>query len=381
MSVPFIDLPAQARRLGGALEAAVAEVLASQQCILGPHVERFEAAVAEYAGARHALGVGSGTDALLLALAALGVGPGMRVVTTPFSFFATASTIARLGARPVFADVDPATLNLRPDAVARVLAEDGEGIAGLLPAHLYGRMADLDALGALAARHDLWVLEDAAQAIGARDAVGAAGTRGRAGCLSFYPTKNLGGIGDGGMVLTDDDALAARVRIDRNQGMDAPYRHVTLGACSRLAAVNAAALAVKLRHLDAWNARRRAIAARYDAAFRAVGLAAADGGPLGLPPLGGDEHVWHQYVVRSGRRDALARHLAAAGVATQVYYPIPLHRQPALAGRADVPHPLPEAERAATEVLALPIHAELADAQVDCVVEAVVAFHRRAAAL
>lgn len=372
--VPFIDLSAQARRLGRSLEAAVAEVLASQQCILGPHVERFEEAVAAYTGARHAVGVGSGTDALLLSLAALGVGPGTRVVTTPFSFFATASTIARLGARPVFADVDPVTSNLAPAAVARILAEDGDGVVGILPVHLYGRLADMEAFGRLAAEQGLWLLEDAAQAIGARGAAGAAGTIGRAGCLSFYPTKNLGGIGDGGMVLTDDDALAARVRIDRNQGMTGPYRHATLGACSRLAAVNAAALGAKLPHLDAWNARRRAIATRYDEAFRAGGVAAADGGPLGLPPLAGAAHVWHQYVVRHADRDALARHLAAADVATQVYYPVPLHRQAALAGRADAPHPLPEAERAADEVLALPIHAELGDAQVARVVEAVIAF-------
>jgi len=374
--VPFLDLREQARRLGPALPAAVAEVLESQHCVLGPHVERFEAAVADYTGARHAIGVGSGTDALLLALAALGVGPGVRVVTTAFSFFATASCIARLGARPVFVDVDPGTLNLSPEAVRRVLAHDAAGVVGILPVHLYGRVADMAPLVALAEEHGLWVLEDAAQAIGARTPMGAAGTLGRAGCFSFYPTKNLGGVGDGGMVLTDDDAIAAQVRIDRNQGMVAPYRHRTLGTCSRLDGVNAAVLTAKLPHLDGWNARRREIATTYDAAFRAATLASSDGGPLGLPPLGDDAHVWHQYVVRLARREALATHLAAAGVASQVYYPVPLHRQPALAGRADVPYALAETERAADEVLALPIYAELDDEQVARVVDAVLGFER-----
>jgi dTDP-4-amino-4,6-dideoxygalactose transaminase len=375
VQVPFIDLREQARRLGGGLEAAVRDVLESQQCILGPHVERFETTMATYLGARHAIGVGSGTDALLLALAALGVGPGRRVLTTAFSFFATASCIARLGGRPVFADVDPETLNLAPEAVQRVLADDPSGIVGILPVHLYGRLADMDALRRVAKRHGLWVVEDAAQAVGARGPGGAAGTLGRAGCLSFYPTKNLGGIADGGMVLTDDEALATRVRVDRNQGMATPYRHDTLGACSRLAAVNAAVLEVKVRHLDAWNERRRQIAGVYDGAFRSAGLAATDGGPLGLPPMAGTAHVWHQYVVRSADRGALARHLADAGIATQVYYPIPLHHQPALGGRVDVPAPLPETERAADQVLALPIHAELRDEQVAQVVAAVVTFH------
>jgi len=379
--VPMIDLREQARRLAGAIEAAVAEVLASQQCILGPWVERFESAVAAYTGARHAIGVGSGTDALLLSLAALGVGPGTRVVTTPFSFFSTASTIARLGARPVFADVDPVTLNLDPAAVERILDADPRGIVGILPVHLYGRLAEMDALQTIADRHGLWMLEDAAQAIGARHVRGAAGTLGRAGCLSFYPTKNLGGIADGGMVLTGDDDVAARVRVDRHQGMAGPYRHVTLGACSRLSAVNAAALVTKLPHLDAWNGRRRAIAASYDAAFRTAGLSRDDGGPLGLPPGGGDAHVWHQYVVRSDARDALATHLANVGVSTQVYYPGPLHRQPALAGRVDVPRPVREAERAAETVLALPMYAELEDAGLERVVRAVVEFHRARRAL
>src|SRR5688572_10975949 len=371
--VPFLDLQAQARELGAALPEAVGAVLASQQCILGPAVERFEAAMAEYHGVRHAIGVGSGTDALALAMAALDLRPGQLVVAPAFTFFATASTIVRLGARPLFVDVDPATLNLDPAAVAAAVAEAEGDVAGIVPVHLYGRLATLDELCELAARRGLWIVEDAAQAIGARGPA-LAGTRGRAGCLSFYPTKNLGGIGDGGMVLTDDDALAERVRRDRNQGMVAPYVHESVGLCSRLDAVQAAALLAKLRHLDAWNARRRAIAARYGSLLDAAGLTGKDG-PIVTPALAGEAHVFHQYVVRARDRDALAAHLAARDVGTQVYYPIPLHRQPALAAHAVVPAPLGHTEAAAGQVLALPIYPQLADEQVASVVDAIAAFY------
>ena len=379
MKVPFLDLDAQSRRLGGALEAAVAEVLTSQQFILGPAVERFEEAMARYCGVPWAVGVGSGTDALLLTLQALGVGPGAVVVTTPFSFFATASAVARLGGRVLFADVDPQTLNLDPRSVQAVLDHDVPGVVGLLPVHLFGRLAPMADLAASARGRGLWIVEDAAQAVGARGDAGMAGTLGRAGCLSFYPTKNLGGIADGGMVLTADEGLARALRRDRNQGMTGPYEHTSLGACSRLDAVAAAALHVKLRHLDAWNARRRAIAARYASGFRDAGLAGGTGAPIVPPEAAGEAHVFHQYVVRARTRDALAHHLAAEGVATQVYYRTPLHRQPALADHALVPAPLPHAERAAGEVLALPVHPELEDAQVDHVVRACARFYDTAA--
>jgi dTDP-4-amino-4,6-dideoxygalactose transaminase len=263
MSVPFLDLGAQDREVGAAVRAAVADVLDSRQYVLGPYGERFEAAMAGYCGVPHALGVASGTDALALGLAALGVGPGTRVLTTPFTFWATASTILRLGARPVFADVDPETLNLDPAAVEAVLARDGAGIVGILPVHLFGRIADMAALETIAARHGLWLLEDAAQAVGARAGDRPAGSMGKAAALSFDPTKNLGGMGDGGMLLTTDDAVAAFVRRERNQGLVAPYVHEGVGLCSRLDAVQAAALGAKLPHLDDWNARRRAIAGWY----------------------------------------------------------------------------------------------------------------------
>lgn len=375
MKVPSIDLPAQARSLGRALHDAVAEVLADQQCILGPHVERFERAMAAYVGVAHAVGVGSGTDALLLALDALGVGPGSLVVTTPFTFFATGSTIARLGARVVFADVDPATCNLDPASVDAAIAKAPGRVAGIVPVHLYGRLADLSGLGAIAARHGCWLLEDAAQAIGARREGRHAGTVGRAGCFSFYPTKNLGALGDAGMVVTDDGALAARLRRDRHQGQVDRYRHASLGMCSRLDAVQAAVLATKLPHLERWTARRREIATVYDARLRAAGLAGRSGAPLVLPPLAGEDHVWHQYVVRAERRDALLAHLSGDGIGAAVYYPLPLHRQPPLAAASVTPVPLDESERAAHEVLALPIYPELDDARLDAVVDAVRRFY------
>ena len=371
-----MDLRAQEGDVGVALRAAVGEVLESQQCVLGPVVDRFERAIAAYSGARHAIGVGSGTDALALAMAALGVGPGQLVATTAFTFFATASTIVRLGARPLFVDIDPHTFNVDPAALAAALEDRTHRVTGIVPVHLYGRLAAMNEIGALASRRGCWVVEDAAQAIGARTPAGMAGTLGVAGCLSFYPTKNLGGIGDGGMVLTSDDALAQRIRRERHHGMTAPYQHETVGLCSRLDAVQAAALGAKLPWLARWNDRRRAIAARYTAAFEAAGLTAS-GGPLVVPDAAGAGHVFHQYVVRAQQRDRLAAHLASRGIGTQIYYHVPLHRQAALAAHAVVPHPLEHTERAVAEVLALPIYPQLADAQIDAVAGEVAAFYRQ----
>ena len=375
MSVPFLDLGAQDAAIGDEVRAAIADVLATQQYILGPHVERFEAAIAAYCGVPHAIGVASGTDALLLALAALGTGPGSAVVTTPFSFFATASTIARLGARPIFADIDPRTLNLDPAGVAAAVEAAGGAVAGIVPVHLFGRLAPMAELRALARRHGVWIVEDAAQAIGARADGVSAGGFGEAASLSFYPTKNLGALGDGGMVLTRDATLAARVRQERHQGQTAPYVHGSLGLCSRLDAVQAAALGAKLRHLDAWNARRRTVASLYGAFLAERGLTGRPEAPLAAPAPDGDGHVFHQYVVRARDRDGLRAHLAAAGIGSQVYYAIPLHRQPALAHLGVREGSLPEAERAAAEVLALPIYPELSRSRVETVVERIAAFY------
>lgn len=369
--VPFLDLSRQAPAVGEAVRAAVLEVLASRQYVLGPAVTRFEAAMAEYAGVQHAIGVGSGTDALALCLQALGVGPGVRVLTTAFSFFATASTIVRVGGTPVFADIDPVTFNLSPAAAEAALTAS-KPVAGLLPVHLFGRLVDTTQLGALAASHGAWLLEDAAQAVGARRDGRAAGGFGVAGCLSFYPTKNLGGAGDGGMILTSDAALAGRLRQDRHHGQVAPYEHARIGACSRLDGVQAAALWAKLRWLDDWNAARRQVAQWYRDAFTAAGLA---GDPIVLPPDEGSADVWHVFTVRAPRRDALVGHLQQHGVGTQVYYRIPLHRQPPIVPHAEVPLPLPETERAAAEVVALPIFPELTQTEVARVVDVIARFY------
>ena len=375
MRVPFLDLQAQDAAIGGAIRAALAEVVASQQFILGPHVARFEQAMAAYGGVRHALGVGSGTDALALALAGLGARAGRAVVTTPFSFFATASTIVRVGARPVFADIDPETLNIDPAAAAAAADRAGDAVIGIVPVHLFGRLAPMTALRDVAARRGLWMVEDAAQAIGAREGGVAAGAFGAAGCLSFYPTKNLGGLGDGGMVLTNDDAVAAFVRRERHQGQRKPYVHDSVGLASRLDALQAAALGVKLGHLDAWNARRREVAGWYDAGLRQAGLAGGEGAPLRLPGGAGEAHVFHQYVVRARDRDALRASLGGAGVDTQIYYAVPLHLQPALAHLGHREGEFPHAERVSREALALPIYPELSRAAVETVVEAIARFY------
>lgn len=375
-AVPFLDLAAQDRAIGPELRAAVLEVMDSQQFVLGPATTRFETAVASHAGVKHAIGVGSGTDALVLGLQALGVGPGTRVLTTAFSFFATASTIARLGAVPVFADIDPLTFNLSPDSAAAAL-DASDAIAGIVPVHLFGRLADMDALGAVAARRHLWMLEDAAQAIGARRDGRHAGAWGQAGCYSFYPTKNLGGAGDGGMIVTDDDALATQLRQDRHHGQTAPYLHARLGMCSRLDALQAAVLEVKLRWLDRWNDRRRQIASRYRDGLQRAGLAGTASAPVSIPPDDGVAHVYHVFTVRVRDRDQLVDFLRERGIATQVYYRVPLHRQGPLQRVCETPVPLVETDRAAAEVVALPIFAELTDAQVDAVVTAVADFYSR----
>jgi dTDP-4-amino-4,6-dideoxygalactose transaminase len=378
--VRFLDLAAQYAPIADAIQAAVAEVLASQQFVLGPAVERFEAAFARWLGVPHAVGVASGTDALYLALAALDIGPGDAVLTTPYSFVASASAIARTGARPYFADIDAESFNLDPAAVRAWLATcerdrsglrapGGERVRALLPVHLFGRPCAIEELAELAATHGLAVVEDAAQAAGARvDGTGAsAGGVGRFGCFSFYPTKNLGGAGDGGCVVARDDADAARVRQLARHGTEGhAYRHVALGLASRLDALQAAVLHVKLPHVDAWNAARRAAAVRYDTL---LGAAFGDDGPVRRPAVV-PGHVFHQYVVRVPERDRVRAVLADGGIETQVYYPIPLHQQPLFTGRGWGPPALPAAERASREALALPIYPELDAAAAERVVAA-----------
>lgn len=360
--IPLSDLARQAAALAPELTAAAARVLASGAYVLGPEVDAFEAEMARCVGTASAVAVASGTDALLLALRAAGVGPGDEVLTSPFTFFATVSAILGAGAVPVFADIDPATFALDPAAAGAALAAH-PGVRAIVPVHLYGRPAPVDALAALGVP----LVEDAAQALGASSGGRAAGALGLAGCFSFFPTKNLGGFGDGGMVTTDDLDLADRVRLLRAHGARPRYTHQVVGTNSRLDALQAALLRVKLPHLDGWLAARAAHAVAYTRE-----LAGLDGLVLpGEPPSG--RHAWHQYTVRvrGGRRDGLRAQLASEGVQTGVYYPAPAHLQPALRDLGHGPGDFPEAERASAEVLSLPLFPELRDDERERVVTAV----------
>lgn len=364
-TVPFLDLQAQHTELAADLDAAALRVLHSDRLVLGPEVEGFEHAWAASAGVRHAVGVASGLDALTLALRAVGVGPGDEVVVPAHTFVATWLSVVHAGAVPVPVDADRVTGGWDPAAVAAAVTPR---TAALVPVHLYGHPVDLGPLLALADRYGLAVVDDAAQAHGARLDGLPVGSGARATAWSFYPGKNLGALGDGGAVTTDDPQLAERVRSLRNYGSTTKYRHDEIGWNSRLDEVQAALLSVKLRHLAAWNARRGAVATRYAAA-----LAGLPG--LTLPTTApGSQPSWHLYVVRSPHRDALRAHLADRGVETVVHYPVPPHRQPAFAGTPAAATRLPHAERWADEVLSLPMGPHLRPGQQDAVIDAVRSF-------
>ncbi len=376
----MLDLSREFALIRDEVMAAIEDVCARQQFVLGPAAERFEAAAASLCGAAAGVGCASGTDALWLAMASLGIGPGETVLTTPFSFFATASSILRLGATPLLADIDEKTFNLSPSAAEEVLAAGaakGKAVAALLPVHLYGQCADMTAFGELAERHRLLVIEDAAQAFGARWEEQPAGSLGDAAAFSFYPTKNLSAFGDAGMVTTTDEAVADRARALRNHGMRRRYFHDEIGWNSRLDGIQAAVLEVKLRRLPAGNARRRNLAALYDTHLRAAGLASAsttDGVVLPfVDPRA--EPIFHQYVLRAPRRDALRAFLAERGISTEIYYPLPLHQQESLQLLGYRSGDFPIAERAAAEVLALPIYPELREDEVSAVVDAIRSFY------
>ena len=359
MTIPFLDLTRQHRALQAELMAAVGRVLASSHFVLGGEGQALEAELAALAGVRHAIGVGSGTDALRLALTAVGVRPGDEVITPAFSFVASASTIVMAGARPVFVDVDPATLALEPAALERALTPRTRAIVVV---HLYGHPAPMDRIAEVARRRGVALVEDAAQAIGATWDGRPIGGWGDAACLSFYPTKNLGACGDAGMLLTSRDDVAQHLRRLRHHGDSGRYHHVELGYCSRLDEVQAALLRVKLQRLPAWTEARRRVAARYGA-----GLA---GLPLGLQAEDARaRHIYHLYTVRHPERDALARALADLGVGTMVHYPRAVPEQPLFG--LDAEHQWPHAWRAAREVLSLPCYPEMTDAEVDGVVAAV----------
>lgn len=370
MTVPLLDLQAQYRPLRQPLLEALTRVADSQRFIMGPEVEAFEREVAQVVDVRHAIGVSSGTDALLAALMALGIGPGDEVVTSTFSFFATAGCIARVGAKPVLVDIDPDTFNIDVVAAARACTARTRA---LLPVHLFGQAADMSAVLALADEYNLKVIEDAAQAIGASDHGGKVGGIGNLGCFSFFPSKNLGGFGDAGLVTTNDDELAHRVKLLRNHGMEPKYFHSLIGGNFRLDAIQAAVLRVKLPHLAGWTEGRRANADRYRALFAAAGLTSLVRLPIERPDR---FHIYNQFVIRVADRDALKAHLDAAGVGTEIYYPVPFHQQACFAGLGYQPGAFPHAEQAAREVLALPIYPELTADQQQFVVDQIAAHYR-----
>lgn len=368
MKVPAFDLHAQYAELKAEIVPRVMEVLESTHFIMGNQGEQLEAAMASRIGVRTALGVANGSDALYLALLALGVGPGDEVITTPFTFFATAGSIARTGATPVFADIDPVTFNLDPAQAAEKITKRTKVI---LPVHLYGHMAEMDAFVDLCATHDLGLVEDAAQAVDATYKGRPAGSIGAIGCLSFYPTKNLGAFGDAGMVTTSDLKLAEQLHKLRVHGSAKRYYHELVGINSRLDELQAAVLLSKLPHLDRWTERRRAIAARYTKGFSQIGLGSTVGSPTELP---GFKHVFHQYVIRVPRRTELSQYLQEQGVGNMIYYPHPLHLLPAFGHLGYRPGEMPMAEAACQEVLALPMFPELTDEQVDFVVDRIARF-------
>ena len=365
MKIPLLDLPAQYEPLRSDLLAAMTRVADSQRFILGPEVDTLEHELADYLGIAHAVAVSSGTDALLLALMCLDVRPGDEVVTSTYSFFATAGAIVRLGATPVLVDIDLETFNLDTDAVAGAITDRTKAI---IPVHLFGLPADLDPLIALAADRKIAIVEDAAQAIGAEYHGRKVGGFGAFGCFSFFPSKNLGAFGDGGLVVTNDSDLATRARLLRTHGMNPRYFHAAVGGNFRMDAIQAAILRVKLPHLSEWTDRRRANAARYRELFEAANV--ADRVSLPTEPAG-TRHIYNQFVIRTPDRDGLCRHLTEVGIGTEIYYPLPIHRQPCLEHGMRVQVACPHADEAARSSLALPIYAELTRDQQSVVVNAI----------
>jgi len=368
MKIPLLDLTAQYKSIRWEVRTAIDRVCESQVFILGPEVSAFEHEIASFCGTEHAIGVSSGTDALLVALMAAGVGAGDEVITSPFTFFATAGVIARLGARPVFVDIEPESFNLDPDQIDSQLTSRTKAI---LPVHLFGRCAAMEPLMDVAKKHGLVVIEDAAQSIGAKDHHGhGAGTIGDMGCFSFFPSKNLGAFGDGGMVVTSDPKLAETLRVLRVHGGKPKYYHKQIGGNFRLDALQAAVLRVKLRYLPLWTAGRRQNANRYRQLLAHAGLSRHIVVPADVPG-----HIYNQFVIRCGERDALQAFLRDQNIETEIYYPVPLHRQECFAALGYREGQFPRAEVAASEVLALPIYPELSEEQQCYVVDRLCQFY------
>ena len=377
MGVPLLDLKAHHEPLQQEILDAVEQVFKSQAFILGPEIAKLEEQVAAYCQTKYGIGVTSGTDALLIALMALGVGPGDEVITSPYSFFATAGVVARLGAKPVLVDIDPKTFNIDPSKISHAITPKSKAI---IPVHLYGQCADMGPIMELAKRHNLGVIEDAAQAIGSEYRDGRrACSMGTIGCLSFFPSKNLGCLGDGGMVVTNDPDLAERIRILRVHGSQPKYYHKLIGGNFRLDTIQAAVLNVKLKYLDGWTKRRQENAARYETSFQQSGL--VQKGKVRLPePVYRDSgithyHIYNQFVLRVERRDDLIAHLKQKGIGAEIYYPVPFHLQECFRYLGHKAGDFPESERAANETIAIPIYPELTMAQQTEVVEAIRSFY------
>ena len=379
MKVPLLDLKAQYATIKPELDSAISEVMQSQHFILGPKVRECEEAIAKYSASAFAIGVSSGTDALLVCLMNENIGPGDEVITPPYSFFATAGCVARTGATPVFVDIEPTTYNLNPALIGAKITPRTKAI---IPVHLYGQMAAMDEILEIARRHGLLVIEDAAQAIGAENNGKRAGSLGEYGCFSFFPSKNLGGAGDGGMVVTGDAARADKLKRLRAHGAQPKYYHQLIGGNFRLDALQAAIVSVKLKHLDTWTSARQRNAQRYKTKFDQAGLVVAETSDIGsssrngsvdiyLPSTVNGRHIYNQYIIRVANRDELKAALDAKGVGTEVYYPVPLHLQECFAYLGHAEGDFPESERAARETLALPIYPELSDEQASYVVECV----------
>ncbi len=362
MNIPLLDLKAQYACIKNEVNAAVGEVLESQHFILGPKVEQCEKAIAAYSNCAHGIGVSSGSDALLACLMAENIGLGDEVITTSYTFFATAGAIARLGATPVFVDIDPNTYNID---VSQITAKITKNTRAIMPVHLFGQVADMDPIMNLAQEHGLVVIEDAAQAIGAEYKGRRAGSIGNYGCFSFFPSKNLGATGDAGMIVTNDAERAEKLRVLRGHGSKPKYYHRIVGGNFRLDAIHASVVSAKLPHLDSWTAARQRNAKRYDQLFREADL------PIGLPAVVTNRHIFNQYVIRSSSRDQLQAFLKKKGVGSEVYYPVPMHLQECFAYLGIKAGALPESERAARESLAIPVYPELNVSQARYVVDSI----------
>ena len=387
MKVPLLDLKAQYETIRPEIEAAVREVLESQHFILGPFVQKCEEEIARYCNVSHAVGVTSGSDALIVCLMAEGIGPGDEVITTPYTFFATVGAITRLGATPVFVDIDPVTYNIAAEQIASKISPRTKAI---IPVHLYGQSADMRTVLDVAKAHGLIVIEDAAQAIGTEFEGRRCGSMGEYGCFSFFPSKNLGAAGDAGMIVTNDAGRAEKLAILRAHGSKPKYYHRVVGGNFRLDALQAAIVSSKLKHLDDWTEGRRRNAARYNRLFSSSGLNVCDSrewanGRRGesrmpdvvLPAMPADRHIFNQYVIRVDARDQLRAALQAKGIGTEIYYPVPMHMQECFASLGHRAGDFPESEAAASQTLALPIYPELTDDQARYVVESIRDFYGR----